>query len=68
MTSWALDTRFSFFLFLWCFLGITPVFQISPGDGGAIQTVFQVEPDELLVAVMQDEGPVSVGQNSHLNI
>ena len=25
------------------------------GDGGAIQTVFQLEPDELLVAVMQDD-------------
>jgi hypothetical protein len=25
------------------------------GDGGAIQTIFQVEPDELLVAVMQDQ-------------
>ena len=25
------------------------------GDGGAIQTMFQVEPDELLVAVMQEQ-------------
>lgn len=72
------EKRF-FLVFLCVFLVLTPVFQISPfpvpgsmpstapGDGGAIQTVFQVEPDELLVAVMQDDSCVNlleaIGQN-----